>query len=121
MHSGDGITPGVGEEIKLAQAKGIPQFLIAGLGGFARELARNLTPSSLDNSLSRKANIALFNTDDVTASVNQLLEHFARSKRLAKSALQPIKWNPQLQAILDHRDGTIDRDSTGCIERAIAA
>jgi hypothetical protein len=55
MHSGDGIIPGVGEEITLAQRKGIPQFLIAGLGGFARKLARELTPSSLHNSLSHRA------------------------------------------------------------------
>jgi hypothetical protein len=51
MHSGDGIIPGVGEEIKLARGKGIPQFLIAGLGGFAKDLAQKLTPSSLGNSL----------------------------------------------------------------------
>lgn len=121
LHSGDGIVPGVGEEIKMAQDKGIPQFLIAGLGGFARDLARQLTPQSLHNSLSHRANVALFGTNDVAASVNVLFEHLARSKPLARSALQPIKWNPELRAIIDHRDGTVDDVATGYIERAIAA
>jgi hypothetical protein len=120
MHDRDGIVPGVGEEMQLAKQRGIPRFLIAGLGGFARNLARELTPPSLHNSLSQKANETLFSTNDVSASVNLLFEHLARSKRLARSALQPIKWNPGLQAILDHRDGTVQRDVTRCILRAVA-
>jgi hypothetical protein len=121
MHGKDGKVPGVGEEMHLAEEKGIPRFLIAGLGGFARKLATELTPSSLQNSLSQKENVTLFSTNDVSASVNLLFEHLAHSKELAKSALQPIKWNPTLQMILDHRDGTIQRDVTRCILRAIAA
>ena len=121
MHNGDGIIPGVGEEIQLAQRKGIPQFLIAGLGGFARKLANDLTPSSLHNSLSHRANVSLFSTGDVSASVNLLFEHLARSKPLAKSALQPVKWNPGLKMIVDHRDGTIQREVTEYIDRAIGA
>jgi hypothetical protein len=118
MHRGDGIVPGLGEEMELAKKKGIPRFLIAGLGGFARTLAEELTPSSLGNSLSRKSNVSLFSTDDVGACVNILFEHLARSKRLAKSSLQPIKWNPGLQTIVDHRDGTLDRKAAQCILRA---
>jgi hypothetical protein len=121
MHSRDGIVPGVHEEMKLAKEKGIPRFLIAGLGGYARKLAKKLTPSSLRNSLSQRANVALFSTDDVAACVNLLFEHLARSKPLAKSALQPIKWNPGLQAIVDHRDGTVQRGATRFILRAFAA
>lgn len=117
MHSKDGIVPGVGEEMKLAEEKGIPRFLVGGLGGYARKLAKELTPSSLNNSLSRKANVTLFGTDDVAACVNVLFEHLARSKRLAKAALQPIKWNPGLHRILDHRDGTVDVEATKCILR----
>jgi SLOG-like protein len=121
MHSGDGKIPGVGEEIRLAQKKGIPQFLVAGLGGFARKLAKDLTPTSLNNSLSLSANVRLFSTRDVSASVNLLFEHLARSRPLAESALQPVKWNPGLKAILDHRDGTIRREVTQFIDRAIGA
>jgi SLOG cluster2 len=121
MHDGDGNVPGVAEEMNLAQEKGIPRFLIAGLGGFARELARDLTPSSLHNSLSHHENVTLFSTDDVSACVNLLFEHFARSEALAKSALQPIKWNPGLQVILDHRDGTIHSETTQHILRAVAS
>ena len=121
LHSGDGLVPGVGEEIQLAQEKGVPQFLIAGLGGFARELATRLTPSSLNNSLSRRSNVALFKTDDVAATVNLLFDHLARSKSLSRAALKPVKWNPDLRKILDHRDGTVIKETTEYIVDAIAA
>jgi hypothetical protein len=120
MHSKDGIVPGVGEEMKLAQEKGIPRFLLAGLGGFARKLADELTPSSLHNSLSRKANVTLFRTNDVSACVNVLFEHLARSEPLAKSAEQPIRWNPGNRVIQDHRDGTVDLAATQYISGAVA-
>lgn len=120
MHSGDGKVPGVYEEMKLAQEKGMPRFLVAGLGGFARELAKELTPASLHNSLPHSENVKLFSTDDVSASVNLLFEHFAGSDALAKSAIQPIKWNPDLRVILDHRDGTIRSETTEYILRAVA-
>lgn len=84
-HSHDGLIPGVGEEMKMADEKGIPRFLIAGLGGFAKELAANLTPTSLRNSLSHDQNITLFNTDDVAACVNILFEHLAYSEELTQS------------------------------------
>src|SRR5260370_39358333 len=120
MHSGDGIVPGVAEEMKLAEEKGIPRFLIGGLGGFARILAKGLTPSTLNNSLSQKANVTLFGTDDVYACVNVIVEYLALSEALSESALQPIKWNPGLLVILDHRDGTIDSETTQHILRVVA-
>lgn len=121
LHSKDGKTPGVGEEMLLAKKKGIPRFLVGGLGGFARTLADELTPSDLNNSLSRRANVTLFGTDDVSTCVNVLFEHLARSRQLAKSATQPVKWNPGLRAILDHRDGSVDLEATRLICQAIAA
>jgi len=111
-HKGDGFVAGVGEEMELAGARGIPRFLIGGLGGFARELAKELTPSSLRNSLSDEANLELFRTDDVAASVNIVFNHLAESRALAESAYQPVKWNPELKMILDHRDGTIHNEVT---------
>jgi hypothetical protein len=120
MHNKDGIVPGVAEEMALAERKAIPRFLIGGLGGFARKLAKELTPSGLNNSLSHEENVVLFGTGDVSACVNILFEHLGRSKPLAASALQPVKWNPWLHAILDHRDGTIDSEATQHILRAIA-
>lgn len=120
MHSGDGKIPGVGEEMKLAQKKGIPRFLVAGLGGFTRKLSEELTPASLDNALPREANVTLFSTDDVAASVNILFEHLAQSKELPQAALQPVKWNPGLHAIVDHRDGTIDVEATQYILESVA-
>jgi hypothetical protein len=119
-HAGDGMVPGVGEEMQLAGERGIPRFLIAGLGGYARELAKELTPSSLRNSLSDDANLELFKTDDVAASVNLIFNHLAESEALAKSATQPIKWNPDWRMIVDHRDGTIHTEATQYIQQAIA-
>lgn len=120
MHSGDGKIPGVGEEMKLAEQKGIPRFLVAGLGGFARKLSDELTPTSLGNALPREANVTLFSTDDVAASVNIIFEHLAQSKDLLQAALQPVKWNFALNAIVDHRDGTVDAEATQYILRAVA-
>lgn len=120
MHSADGIVPGVAEEMNLAKEKGIPRFLVGGLGGFARKMAKRLTPSALNNSLSQKANVMLFGTDDVSACVNILFEHLALSKHLSESARQPVKWNPGLQVILDHRDGSIDTEASQWILRAVA-
>lgn len=120
MHSGDGNRPGVGEEMSLAENKGIPRFLVAGLGGFSRKLSADLTPGSLNNALSREANVMLFSSDDVAASVNILFEHLATSKELWQAAIQPVKWNPGLHAIVDHRDGTVDREATQCILRSVA-
>lgn len=121
LHSADGIVPGVAEEMTLAERKGLPRFLIGGLGGFARKLAKELTPSDLKNSLSHKANVTLFGTDDVSACVNVLFGHLAFSKELSESVLQPVKWNPGLRVILDHRDGTIDSEATQNILRADVA
>jgi hypothetical protein len=120
LHSKDGIVPGVMEEIRLAEKKAIPRFVVGGLGGYARKLAKELMPSDLNNSLSHKKNVTLFGTRDVSACVNVLFEHLARSKRLAEAALQPIKWNPGLHAVLDHRDGTVDSATTQYILRAVA-
>jgi hypothetical protein len=91
-----------------------------GLGGFARVLASELTPGSLNNGLSREANVTLFSADDVAASVNILFEHLAQSKELRELALQPVKWNPGLGAVIDHRDGTVDVEATEYILQAVA-
>ena len=115
LHRGDGLVPGVAEEVAMADRKGIPRFLVGGLGGLTQTLAADVVPSRLKNSLSDEANYLLFTTGDVAASVNLLFGHLARSEPLAESAVQPIKWNPGLSAIIDHRDGTVDLDSTSYI------
>src|SRR5260370_17356524 len=83
MHSGDGIVPGVAEEIALAERKGIPRFLVGGLGGLTQKLAGELAPSRLNNSLSDEANITLFRTDDVTPSMNLLFVHLTSPHMLS--------------------------------------
>ena len=112
MHASDGIVPGILEEMNLARDKNLPCFLLAGMGGFAAEYARDLTPSTLRNGLSHDQNIVLFNTDDVSACVNILFEQFVGSEDLAHASDQPVRWNPGNKAVLDHRNGEVDAEST---------
>ena len=81
FHEGDGMKPGVGEEMDLAKERRIPQYLVAGLGGFASELAKDLLPGSLHNSLTEEENLTLFSTKDVGASVGVIFTHLANDSR----------------------------------------
>lgn len=78
MHVKDGIIPGVLEEMELAGQKQIPRFLIAGMGGYAAQYARDITPSSLNNGLTDEENAVLFSTSDVSACVNVIFEKLSR-------------------------------------------
>lgn len=80
MHERDGIAPGVREEMDMAAGKGIPRFLIAGMGGYAAQYARELTPASLRNGLSDECNALLFSTSDVAACVNVVFEQLVKLK-----------------------------------------
>jgi hypothetical protein len=84
LHSQDGFGPGVGEELELATQRGLPCFLVGGLGGYSQLLAKKLTPSSLNNKLAHEANVSLFGSQDVAASVSILFEHLAQSKGLER-------------------------------------
>jgi hypothetical protein len=77
MHIGDELTPGVLEEMQMAQHKGIPRFLVGGLGGYSKELAAKLTASDLKNGLTADQNRRLFGTSDVAACVNIIFERLA--------------------------------------------
>ena len=88
MHDRDGFVPGVREEMQLAKKRGIPRFLVGGLGGYSRQLATELTPSGLSNFLPRKANIQLFGTNDVGACVGVIFEQLASSKRLKRRSAE---------------------------------
>lgn len=118
MHNGDGIVPGVAEEVALALEKGLPRFLVGGLGGLTGELTQTIDPSKLDNSLPDEVNMTLFRTDNVAACVNVLFEHLAGSESLAKSAQQPVRWNPERRAIVDDRDGTVNDKTSAHILRS---
>jgi hypothetical protein len=115
MHAADGIRPGVGEEMQIAIKKKVPCFLVGGLGGFSRKLAMELTPEDLGNHLSRDANVTLFGTTDVGACVGVLFGHLISSKRLARASRQPIKWNPGLKKVVDHRNGAVNVASSSVI------
>lgn len=83
LHERDGLVPGVGEEMQMARERGIPRFLVGGLGGYTKTMAGELTPASLGNGLSRDDNILLFGTDDIAACVNIIF------KRLTKLSIIP--------------------------------
>ena len=80
MHKRDGMIPGVLEEMDLAGQKAIPRFLVAGMGGYAAQYAKELTPASLNNGLSDDQNAILFSTSDVGACVNVIFEQLAKQK-----------------------------------------
>src|SRR6266446_4204549 len=111
-HDADGKTPGVQEELDLAAEQKIPRFIVAGMGGYAEDYARNINPSSLNNDLSAEDNTLLFQSTDVGACVNLLLNHLSTSEELPRIADRPIKWNPGIRQIVDHRDGTLDSHSS---------
>jgi hypothetical protein len=118
MHSGDGMVPGVAEEVAMAQELGLPRFLVGGLGGLTRKLADSIDPSKLGNSLSDEVNLTLFRTNNVAACVNVLFEHLASSESLAKFAQPPVRWDPEQRAIVDPRSGRIDAQTSSRILRS---
>jgi len=117
-HSADGKTPGVQEELDLAAEHQIPRFIVAGMGGYAEEYVRSIDPLSLDNELSAEDNTLLFQTKDVGACVNLLLNHFSTSEKLPRAADRPIRWNPGVRKIVDHRDGSVDPHSSELVMEA---
>jgi len=78
MHDRDGIIPGVAEEMNLALRHKIPRYLIGGLGGYAKEMSKELTPRTLNNSLSLEENIELFGTNDVSSCVHIIFENLCK-------------------------------------------
>ncbi|WP_454774739.1 hypothetical protein [Janthinobacterium tructae] len=89
MHGEDGVVPGVAEEMAMAAEVAIPRFLVGGMGGYAQSLAGKLTPSSLNNGLSRDEDILLFGSNDVSASVNLIFQKLSSHSLKIKNA--PVK------------------------------
>jgi hypothetical protein len=118
-HGGDGLIAGVAEEVQLARERGIPRFLIGGLGGNTRDVARRATPASLDNFLTRDANSTLLRTTDVSASVNVLFEHFIKSSELSKSLRRPYYWDFESRAMVDPRGDKVPMDMSSSVLRVL--
>ena len=119
-HAVDGKTPGIQEELDLAAEQNIPRFIVAGMGGYAEEYARKVDPAALDNELSAEQNRLLFESSDVGACVNVLLNHLSTSEKLPRAADRPIKWNPGIRKIIDHRDGSVVSQSSELVVAAAA-
>ncbi len=80
MHKRNGYVPGVLEEMEMGAEKAIPRFLVAGMGGFAAEYAKEVTPAALKNGLTDEQNALLFSTSDVGACVSVIFEQLAKQK-----------------------------------------
>ncbi len=118
-HLSDGILPGVREELDLARSRGIASFLVGGLGGMAAQYAKELAdPASLGNELSPARNRTLLETRDVGSCVSIVFDHLAKNAHLARLAKLPVRWNPYTKAVVDHRDGSVDSNSTSAVLEA---
>jgi hypothetical protein len=117
-HNSDGLIAGVGEEMTMAGTKNIPRFLVGGLGGYSHSLASKVLPKDLSNFLTDAQNAMLFTTTDVGACVGMLFQHLSQSSELITATQQPVKWNPWLQKVIDHRDGAVDIGATRNIQYA---
>lgn len=119
QHGKDGLSPGVEEEMRLAKERNLPRFLIGGLGGNSKKLARRLAPEALDNHLSRKSNITLLRTRDVSASVNVLFEHMSMSDQLRDSVRAPCVWSQKMGAIVDPKSQDVQEEISECVLRFV--
>ena len=97
MHDRDGFNPGIAEEMHLAEMLRIPRYLVGGLGGYSKELAKELTPASLNNLLSREENVELFGTNDVSSCVQIIFENLCQkywtdsSLNLSPTSLEAVE------------------------------
>ncbi len=94
QHAADGLTPGVAEELILAQERRLPCFLVGGLGGMAAELARRQDLGNdglaLNNGLEARVNEELMASQDVAACVGLIFEHLVHHLPSIRSLLEPI-------------------------------
>lgn len=63
---------------------------MAGLGGFASELAKDLLSGSLHNSLTEEENLTFFSTKDVGASVGVIFIHLAKNNQNRSGMREPM-------------------------------
>ena len=99
QHASDQLTPGVAEELLLAQSRELPCFLVGGLGGMAEKLVRQGTEGnglSLNNRLDPQINTELMNSKDVAACVGLIFEHLASNLSLFQSSPAQTTSNPYL-------------------------
>jgi hypothetical protein len=92
QHSGDGLISGVAEELNLARQRGMPCFLVGGLGGMAAQLVRRERGyvSELDNELPAETNKELLTTKDIGACVSIIFDHLANKPSLAQRELKDL-------------------------------
>lgn len=96
LHQQDGNVPGVLEELKLARDRGMPCFLVGGMGGMTKHLAKNYPlVSMLENGLDQHRNESLQTTTDVASCVSIIVDHLIQHPELAQRALKGIDVNEE--------------------------
>lgn len=96
FHENSEIKPGVLEEIELATSRGIPCFLIGGMGGMAANLASAVEwLPKLNNGLPDDQNQELLSTNDVASCVSIILDHLTRNPGLARRELSSLEIFPE--------------------------
>lgn len=91
VHRGTGIVPGVGEEISLAQQRGMACFLVGGFGGMASELARIVNVNDFRNGLAAEYNELLLSSSDIASSINIIFSHLAHMPDVFGRGLKILK------------------------------
>jgi hypothetical protein len=91
-HEGAGLTPGVAEELELAQHRGMACFVIGGMGGEAAKIASNLKihPNGLRNELASEVNQELLTSDNISACVGIIFNQLVRNAGLTQRKLETL-------------------------------
>lgn len=91
MHHGDGLVPGVSEELTLARKRGMACFLVGGFGGMTSELAKLVGSSNFRNELDEKYNNLLLLSNDIAATVNIIFSHLAHTHSIFERKLSDFE------------------------------
>jgi hypothetical protein len=94
LHEKDGIKPGVLEEVAYASYRGMPYFIIGGMGGMAGNLPQKLLLNSR-NELTHEQNAYLMRSNDVSSCVGLIINHLSKNHELIERKLSHIDINDE--------------------------
>lgn len=90
LHSKSRLVPGVDEELRLAQARGMACFLVGGFGGMASELAKTVDVAKFNNGLAGQYNELLLASKDIASTINVIFSHLAHTPELIGRTLMNL-------------------------------
>lgn len=89
LHENNGIKPGVLEEVQFASYRGMPYFIIGGMGGMSSKLPIELLSNSR-NDLKYEQNKLLMESKDITSCVGMIISHLNRHRKLIERDLSHL-------------------------------